>query len=166
LKHIEFDKHFNQELNFPFPESVRSIKFGCAFNQNIDHIGDHIEKIDFGYECFFDQKINQYPKNLKYIRYGHLFKYDIHNLPDSVLQIDMSLCLMNSQIISKLPLKLERMIIWYLNIEYEMEDQKEFPIIYYSNEGYVKKKTKNFRKYIMKEYIQDLKEFVFYGDSL
>ena len=159
LKEIEFDKHFNQELNFTFPPSVKSIKFGSAFNQSIDHIGDSIQKIDFGHNSSFRQTILTYPKNLKYIRYGHLFRYDINHLPDSVLQIDMSLC-MNSQLITKLPDKLERMIVWYLNIECEVKDSVK---IYYKNEGWIKYKNKSFETYMMKELIKDFKKFVFYA---
>jgi len=111
LYKIEFDEYFNQLLTFDFPSSLRYIKFGKKFNQEIDGLPDHIEVIEFDRLSEFNKETNKYPRNLKYIKFGRGYKKSINSLPDNVKEIDMKNCFYNIISIYKVPSRLRFLIV-------------------------------------------------------
>jgi hypothetical protein len=153
LHTIEFDSHFNQPLNFPFPPTLKHIKFGKSFNQSINELPDYIEVIEFVSSSNFRQHIYKYPKHLKYIQFGVYFNSDINLLPDSVLQIDMSNCIHYNTPIHKLPKNLQ---IFIIRDAYLIQCDTHNILIYYHDFTLTPKYNQpNFIPYIMSNYIKN-----------
>lgn len=117
LYKLEFDNYYNQPFTtshsqkIVFPLSLRHIKFGKCFNQEIDYLPDHIEIIEFDSFSYFNIETKKYPNNLKYIKYGSRFSKSIDYLPDTVEQIDMKNSFFNLTPILKLPSRIKFLVV-------------------------------------------------------
>lgn len=83
---IIFNNNFNQTISkkiLKLLKNVKQINFGASFNKNITDLPDHIEKIRFSYNkyyqlfCEFDQPIYKLPNSLKIIEFGYFFNQPI-----------------------------------------------------------------------------------------
>lgn len=82
ITHVYFNCDFNEFIGFyDIPETVKSISFGLAFNQNVDYLPESLDEITFGTD--FNQPIDHLPTNIKIIRFKPYGKFNqfIGNLP-------------------------------------------------------------------------------------
>ena len=94
LTKLTFDNKslFNQPVN-ALPDSIKTIVFGCGFNQPVDGLlPKSLVYLAFGhYSLFnihhFDQSVDNLPDSIKYIYFGWAFNQSVDNLPKELTRL-------------------------------------------------------------------------------
>ena len=109
-EHLKKINIFNQEINIFNLTNIKTIFFGCDFNQLVNNLPLKLEKLKLGH-CF-NQIVDNLPSSLIYLEFGFNFNQLVNNLPLKLENVKFGFNF--NQIVDNLPLNLKYIEFGYI----------------------------------------------------